>query len=1136
MKKKINIGLDIGVASIGYSIIDEDANIIQLGSRLFDDVANSNDGTLKNEKRRTMRSLRRRISRTSTRKKSYKKLLVKYGYGVLQQNENNSNNINVLDMNGNNLLDIDITKFGVDNPIELKVKALKEVIPQNQLLFILFHYLHHRGFFYITEDNIKEKKLDMNILPSEALYDFYKKNKYYKNADFSSDFSNLQYLNEINKILEVNNYLDKNFINEYLELFKTVRKFSEGPGNEKSPTKYGLWQLDKDGNINKKYDSLWEALIGKCTYYKEEYRAPKNSPISEIFNLLNDLSNIYFYHDKDKKLTHKDKEEILKLYNDNIHKNKDYKLSHKKLVNIKKTSIGYENISEINIFGFRINSKKESIISEIKNYKSIFQFMLNENIIDKNENMWDIRILEKAQLIFELLKSEDVQQREKNIKTTYPNVKDESLDILIGKKGIKDVFSTHSLSKRAMLEYINYFLNNLENNNNQMVYFSEKNIENNEINFNSKYIPHNLYQDAIISPTTRRAFNQTINVLNKILKLYSNKYDIDNITIELARDKNISEERKNISKSNAKNKEIIDKFKNEFDIDKNKKFNASTSLRIKLWNSQDRRDIYDNSPISYDEVISGHNLDIDHIIPFSVCSDDSINNKVLTHSYNNKDKSNRTPYQWMNSNEKFESFKTKVEDLHSRKLIDRKKLDNLIYSGNPLEDPQGFIGRNISDTRYASKLVLNILQDFFDKKQEIYGRVKVKTVRGQLTNFARYNLFVDNNQRSLIPKNRDLYCHHAIDASIICFLGMNHKTRLLLDNCNKHIKTKTLNDEFKFENGKLIDNETGEVFDIFEAFQKDEKIKSFGLELSKYNSVYDEETKNIISGDKAHNVKYSRMLVRKNNVPLSDETLYSVNWNNEEKTEGNICNSINLLNKDFKKIKSIFYDNENLDNVLLYLNDKNKFNLLRSIFNQYYEEKNNENPFIKYMKEEFNIENPKFVIVKDLINNSEFKIKKLRVIGDKITTKNTIVLNKQNNKAILLSLKSMAIRIYKNKKGKYITIPINQKVLSFDKNKSILKVDNEKLKQKLAELDVENNNYIEINYGTVFVNKNTRELFYSNGGGSLDKNLIELKALSESNDLRYGREQISLSTIMKNYNIVEVDELGNIYNEKEIML
>ena len=185
MKKKINIGLDIGVASVGYSIIDEDNNILQLGVRLFDDVVDS-DGKLNNVERREKRTLRRRIRRIATRKDTFKKMLKQFGYC------NDDDDVK-------KILNIDITKFGVENPVELKIKALKEKIPQDQLLFILFHYLHHRGRFNILDDdeikNKKDKKSSNDIkinfndfleedkmlnnenqkfFPSNRIYEFYK--------------------------------------------------------------------------------------------------------------------------------------------------------------------------------------------------------------------------------------------------------------------------------------------------------------------------------------------------------------------------------------------------------------------------------------------------------------------------------------------------------------------------------------------------------------------------------------------------------------------------------------------------------------------------------------------------------------------------------------------------------------------------------------------------------------------------------------------------------------------------------------------------------------------------------------------------------------------------------------------------
>ena len=1131
MKKKINIGLDIGITSVGYSIIDEENNIIQMGVRLFDDVASAKDGTLKNATRREKRASRRRIRRIATRKDSYKKLLIQYGYCK------DDNDIK-------KLLNIDITKFGVDNPIELKVKALKEKITQDQLLFILFHYLHHRGFFFIadTEDNKIDHEIDLNILPSIELYNFYLENGYYKNSPSSNNYSYGQYLNEINQILSINNYLNPEFINEYKKLFTTIRNYSEGPGSEKSPTKYGLYKLDKNGNVIKPFDNLWDGLVGKCTYYRNEKRGAKNSPISEIFNLLNDLSNIYFYHDPDKKLTQQDKEKILNEYNNKIHKNVDFKLSPTKLVKIKKENFGFENINENNIYGYRVNNKKEPIITEIKNYKLIFNFMLLENIIDSNANMWDINVINKAQEIFKLLETNDILKRKENIKNQYPHVKKESLEILIGKNGVKKVNETHSLSYKAMKEYIIYSLENLNSNKNQIVFFNEIMIQNEENNvYTSKYLPHNIYQDAIISPTAKRALTQTINVLNKILKKYSKEYDIDNITIELARDKNTAEEANSIRKANKKNEEIINTFKKEFNIPEETIINSATKLKIKLWYEQDRRDIYDNSEITFEEIMNGMKLDIDHIIPYSISGNDSMNNKVLTHSYNNKNKLDCTPYQWLENESKFNDFEQRVQKLYSQKLINKEKYENLLYQGDPLKDPEGFIGKNLSDTRYASRLTLNLLQDFFDKNQELYGHAKVKTVRGQLTNFARYNLFVKeiNGKRiSRVPKNRDLYCHHAIDASIICFLGMNHKTKLLLNKCNEKIKTKTMNNEFSFDGTKLIDNETGEIHDVFNILKyndKDDIVKNFGIQLESYNWGYNDETKEIIKNSNSNKILFSRMLTRKNNVPLSDETLYSVDWN-KDKTEGNIITYLDLLGNDIKNMDKFFLENKDLNKIPLYNNQPNIFELLQTIYKQYSDKKSN--PFVLYMKEQFNIEKPNFIIIKNIANNTEFKIRKIKIIGDKITPKNTILLKEHSNKSILKSLKALSIRIYKNDNDKYVCVPINQKVLTYNKKTTQLAIDNNKLNQKLKEMNISNPKYIEINNGTMFRDKNTNDLFYSNGGGSLDKNYIEIKSLSSCNEYIKFRPQmqISLSTIIEKYNIIETDELGNIYKEYKIML
>ncbi|MDR5650820.1 hypothetical protein, partial [Staphylococcus nepalensis] len=60
------------------------------------------------------------------------------------------------------------------------------------------------------------------------------------------------------------------------------------------------------------------------------------------------------------------------------------------------------------------------------------------------------------------------------------------------------------------------------------------------------------------------------------------------------------------------------------------------------------------------------------------------------------------------------------------------------------------------DTRYASKVILNALQDYF----KISGiQTKVSVVRGQFTSQLRHKWGIE--------KTRETYHHHAVDALII---------------------------------------------------------------------------------------------------------------------------------------------------------------------------------------------------------------------------------------------------------------------------------------------------------------------------------------------------------------------------------
>ena len=77
------IGLDIGITSVGWSVIKNDENgepqrIIDLGSRIFDLAENSKDGSPFSKERRDARGGRRRLRRKKHRIERTKRLLERY--------------------------------------------------------------------------------------------------------------------------------------------------------------------------------------------------------------------------------------------------------------------------------------------------------------------------------------------------------------------------------------------------------------------------------------------------------------------------------------------------------------------------------------------------------------------------------------------------------------------------------------------------------------------------------------------------------------------------------------------------------------------------------------------------------------------------------------------------------------------------------------------------------------------------------------------------------------------------------------------------------------------------------------------------------------------------------------------------
>ncbi len=191
------------------------------------------------------------------------------------------------------------------------------------------------------------------------------------------------------------------------------------------------------------------------------------------------------------------------------------------------------------------------------------------------------------------------------------------------------------------------------------------------------------------------------------------------------------------------------------------------------------------------------------------------------------------------------------------------------------------------------------------------------------------------------------------------------------------------------------------------------------------------------------------------------------------------------------------------------------------------------------MQENFKeINNPKFLLIRDEDNNIKYRIKEIRYKANNIKKENLIAIkskNKLNNLKnkdefqYLSSLKFIKVLIYKNDEQKYVAIPVNQKILKYDPKHTNLIIDDNKLKEKLIQLNINNDNEkFELNRGSVLMNKKTNELYYFVG---FTNDMCELKNLKWNDK---NRIRPTTNKLIEEYYHVELDELGNIYKIKNI--
>lgn len=725
------IGLDIGIASVGWAVVGLDTNerpfcILGMGSRIFDKAEQPKTGASLALPRREARSLRRRLRRHRHRNERIRNLLLREK--IISESE-------LQDLFSGTLSDI----------YQLRVEALDRKLDDKEFSRVLIHIAQRRGF-KSNRKNAAASQEDGKLLSavtenqqrmndkgyrtvSEMLLrdDKFKDHKRNKGGEYLTTVTRTMVEDEVHKIFSAqrahgNLKADDQLESEYLEILLSQRSFDEGPGGD-SP--YGGSQIEK--------------MIGKCTFFPEEKRAAKATYTFEYFNLLERINHIRLVSKDNlpEPLSDFQRRSLIEL----AYKveNLTYDRIRKELhisPELKFNTIRYESDD------LPENEKKQKL-NCLKAYHEI------RKALDKL-GKGTINTLSKEQLntigtVLSMYKTSEI------IKNKMEQIPAEIVDKL-DEEGINFSKFGHLSIKACEL-----IIPGLEKGLNYNDACEEAGLNFKAHNNEEKsFLLHPTEDDYadITSPVVKRAASQTIKVINAIIRKQGCSPTYINIEVarELSKDFN---ERYQISKRNeanrAENERALEQIRKEYG-----KSNASglDLVKFKLYQKQDGVCAYSQKQISFERLFEPNYAEVDHIIPYSKCFDDRESNKVLVFAKENREKGNRLPLEYLDGKRR-ESFLVWVNS----KVKDYRKKQNLLKESVSEEEEKQFKERNLQDTKTVSKFLMNYINDNLNFSSD-KRKKHVTAVSGGVTSYMRKRWGI-----SKVREDGDQ--HHAVDALVI---------------------------------------------------------------------------------------------------------------------------------------------------------------------------------------------------------------------------------------------------------------------------------------------------------------------------------------------------------------------------------
>lgn len=801
MQNKKNLGplvfgLDIGIASVGWAVLGEN-RIVDLGVRCFDKAETADKGESLNLARRTARLLRRRLRRRAWRLTKLARLLKRealiHDVSVLKQAPS--------------------AGFKTPDLWRLRVAALDRKLEPEEWARVIYHICKHRGFHWLSKAEEKAAESDKEggaVKKGLAGTKRLMQEKQYRTAAemVISEFPDAQR----NKRGDYSKALSRLLLDDELRILFDRQRSLGNPHTSEAfeqvlrDRKNGLLWVQHPALSG---DKLLE-MLGKCTFERGEYRAPKASFTVERHVWLTRLNNLRLIVDGERRaLSEAERHLVIGLP---YEKGGDF--SYKQL----RKALEKAGVTASFRFAglvYPIANQEQQKIKDPEDEKlvrmSAWQTLrksMKEAGLEEDWRQVTVAALDgKPQLYDEIARilsvyKEDAEVERELSKLDLPN-KAKLIQVLLTVRFEK--FS--NLSFKALYRILPY----MEKGQRYDEACIEAGYHHSQLHEagagEHRYLPpfyvarekdgrlkFNEDLDIPRNPVVLRALNQARKVVNAMIKQYGSP---DEVHIEMARDLSRPlDERRDIERQQKEYRDRNEKDRLAF----NAEYNSSGELKGRefekwqLYREQHGKCVYSLQPLDMNRLFEMGYVEVDHALPYSRSFDDSKNNRVLVLTAENRNKGNMTPYEYLGGKEDSPRWREFVAFVNSTKTYRQAKRNRLLRKDFGKEEASEFSDRNLNDTRYICRFFKNYVERYLKLAGGSTSK-RCVVVNGQLTSFLR-------RRWGLIKVRADSDRHHALDAVVVaaCSHGM---VKRLADYSRRR--------ELAAAREGLVDMETGEI-------------------------------------------------------------------------------------------------------------------------------------------------------------------------------------------------------------------------------------------------------------------------------------------------------------------------------------